>query len=1006
MKHRFTAIIIFLCVAMCSTVAVVAVSANSAVWSDVNIAEVYAYGDTFEVPERTLTVGSTVVNALSTVSYPSGAAVRGKSVKLGETGNYTVRYYANIGKDQYSTEEKFTVQGFGYRADSENSSVSFGTYTDFGANSTGLLVKLAKGDKLTFTKLINVKSLTQSDALLRFFITPEHRGAADFNKLTLTLTDSLDSSKYLKIDINRGNFGTSGLGVSWVMAGGNGQDMVGYEKGKKLHVNDDVGTALYISFVAQNNSDGWSGPSVNVKPDIRYGTISFDYNSKIVYANSDMVSDLDSSDYYKDLWRGWSSDKARLTISANGYSSATANFCIMEVFGMSDEELQNNNFLDDEAPVITVNSDYAEMPRAEVGTAYPVPEAIAYDDYAGNCEVTTEVVYDYHGASPVSVSVIDGAFVPDRTGSYTIVYTAKDGFGNIAGKTLHVQSVKTVSEIEITPPIVPAETELGTYVEIPDPAVSGGSGKITVETAVIFGGERTVIKGGFRPETEGEYTVEFTATDYIGKTKTATLKISAHKGEKPLFIDSVSLPPVYISGGKYVLPELYANDYTSGSLKRVLCDVKVADANGEKTYKAGSEFVPVVSENGDFAKITYFAGNAVYPEFDIPVIIGKGDNAVYMSNYIYGENVTVTARDESNKLYTTGLAVIPAAGDSGWIFANALLKNGASVTVSTLAEKTGFGELKFTFADALTGKKITVAAIIGAAKVTFMHGGESYTAGISLKNGGKLEVAYKDGKVNVVCNDSTTISVPVTVYDDGSAFDGFVSEKIYLGVATAGNKSGSRYMVLAISGSVLSYRNQDNNAPLFDILGDYGGKQKINSEYVIKRGVCSDVFAPESSATLTVTAPDGTIVKDKNGKTLSDVSINEEYVITLTQYGKYIVSYVVAEVNWMGNRNKPNITVTVADEEAPVIEFIGSASDTAKVGDVIVMPKYKVSDNISSESEITARAFVVNAQGKFIELTDGANAIKCEYAGKYTFIVYAIDAEGNSSSLAFEVNVR
>ncbi len=1007
MKRRLTMIIILLCVAICSMVTVFAVGANAAVWSEVNIAEFYAYGDTFAVPERTLTVGNNTVKALHTVSFPSGDAVRGKSVKLSEMGNYTVRYYASIGKEQYSDEKSFTVQGFGYGVNSAESSVVYGRYTEFGADSTGLIVKLANGDKLTFTKLIDVAALTQSDALFKFFITPEHQGAADFNKLTLTLTDALDSSKYLKIDINRGQFSSGGVGVSWVMAGGNGQDMVGYEKGKKLHVNDDVGTALYISFVAQNNSgDGWSGPAVNVKPDLRYGTISFDYNSKIVYANSDIVSDLDSSDYYKDLWRGWSSDKARLTVSASGYSSATANFCITDVFGMSADELRDNNFIDDEAPVITVDSDYTEMPRAETGRAYSVPAATAYDDYAGTCEVATEVVYGYHTEEPVSVTLLNGVFVPDRPGIYTIVYTAKDGFGKTGRELLFVQAVKTVPEIVITPPSVLSSVELGTYVEIPEPIVSGGSGKINIETAVVFGGERTIINGGFRPETEGEYTIEFVATDYIGKTQSATLIVEAKRGDKPVFVDSVNLPPVYINGGRYILPELYANDYTSGSLKRALCDVKVVDANGEKIYKAGSEYIPAVNSNGDIAEITYYSGSAVYPAFNVPVIIGRTDNTVHMSNYIYGKDITVTTRDENNALYTTGLAVIPSLGNSSWIFANALLKNEASVTVSTLAGKTNFGAFEFTFIDALNGKKITVAAEIGSAQVTFTHGGESYVLGSSVKNGGELKITFGNEKINIVCNDYAAMSIPLTVYDDGDAFDGFTSDKVYIGVTTKDNKADSRYMVLSVNENALSYRNRDNGAPSFTILGDYGGKQKVNSEYIIKRGICSDVFAPEASGTLSVTAPDGTIMKDKNGKLLKDVSINEEYVITLTQYGKYTVSYVISEVDWVGNRNKPNITITVPDEEAPVIEFTKVPSATATVGDVIVMPEYKVSDNISSESEITVRSFVINAQGRFIELTDGANAIKCENAGKYTFIVYATDAAYNSSSLCFEVNVR
>lgn len=250
------------------------------------------------------------------------------------------------------------------------------------------------------------------------------------------------------------------------------------------------------------------------------------------------------------------------------------------------------------------------------------------------------------------------------------------------------------------------------------------------------------------------------------------------------------------------------------------------------------------------------------------------------------------------------------------------------------------------------------------------------------------------------------MSVPLTVYDNGDEFDGFTSDKVYIGVTTKDNKADSRYMVLTVNENALSYRNQDNSAPSFSISGDYGGKQKVNSEYVIKRGICSDVFAPESNGTLSVTAPDGTIMKDKNGKVLKDVPIDEEYVITLNQYGKYTVSYAISEVDWVGNRNKPNITVTVPDEEAPVIQFTKVPSATAAVGDVIVMPEYKVTDNISPESEITVRAFIINAQGKFIELVDGANAIRCENTGKYTFIVYATDAAGNSSSLCCEVNVR
>lgn len=1010
MKRKITAIIIGLCATVCATVAASVVTkvngSGGAVWSDVEISEVYAYGDTFAVPDRTLTIDGNGVKSLYTVTFPSGKTVRTKSVKLNETGNYTLRYYASVANKQYAAEEKFGVQGFGYRVDSDESSVKFDRYTDFGADSEGLLVRLANGDKLTFTKPINVSALNRKDALVRFFITPEHQGAADFNKLTFTLTDVTDESKYLKIDVNRSQFSGNGLGISWVMGGGNDQDMAGYEKGKMIHVNDDVGTPMYnLSFVAQENSGSWDGPARNIKPDLKHGVISFDYESKILYANAETVADLDSSDYYKDLWSGFSSENVRLTVSASGYSSATARFCLTEVLGLSADELKNNTFVDDEPPVITVDGDFEEMPTALIGRDYPVPVATAYDGIAGECDVQTEIVYGYYTDSPVSVSFTGGAFKPDRPGSYAIIYTAADGFGNKNQKILFVRAANKTPDITINLPTLPTEVELGTFVEIPKIEASGGSGRITVEVAVVFAGERKIVENGFRPEEAGEYTIEITATDYVGVDKTETLTVNAVKGDKPLFVDDVYLPPVYVGGGRYVLPELYANDYTSGKLVRKLCDVKVKDANGENTYKSGSEFIPAVNENGDEITITYFVGDASYTPFEIPVIIGREDKTVFMQNYLSGDDVTVSSRDENNVRYTTGLAVIPAAGRSEWTFANSLLAEQASLIIETVGGKTNFGAFEFSLTDAANGKKITVTLSVGSGKVGISHGKNDYSVAASLKTGGKLGLTYESSKITVVVNDSSTVVVPVTEYADGERFDGFVSPKIYLSLATTDNKSESRYKVLSVCENVLSYRNQDNNAPSFTILGDYGGKQKINTHYVVKRGVASDVFAPESKVTLTVTASDGKVMKDENGRLLDTVKADEDYVIKLTEYGQYTLAYKISEVDWVGKSRNFSVNVVVADEEPPKITFTGGGTKSAKAGDVIVMPKYKVSDNLSSSKDISVHVFVLTAKGKLIELTNGSNSIKCAYSGKYTFIVYATDAAGNSSSLTYSVNV-
>ena len=229
---------------------------------------------------------------------------------------------------------------------------------------------------------------------------------------------------------------------------------------------------------------------------------------------------------------------------------------------------------------------------------------------------------------------------------------------------------------------------------------------------------------------------------------------------------------------------------------------------------------------------------------------------------------------------------------------------------------------------------------------------------------------------------------------------------MFFSVYSEGNPTGTKYLVTSVCGNALSYRNNDFNEPSFSVSGDYGGKWEINSVYTIRKGVCGDTFAPSSDVEFTVTAPDGSVVKDLNGKELKSVKPDEDYKILLSSYGKYKIAYAIKEVDWLGNSKQFNVTVFVVDEEAPTIEFTSDGTKEAAVGDVIVMPNFRVSDNVTAESDIKVSVYVVNAQGKLIALTGGANSIRCGYGGKYSFIVVAMDAEGNSSSLVWNVIVK
>ena len=65
--------------------------ANAETWSVADFAAGYVYGETVDIPDRTVSIGENSTIALSTITYPSGKVTREKRVRLGEAGKWTVR---------------------------------------------------------------------------------------------------------------------------------------------------------------------------------------------------------------------------------------------------------------------------------------------------------------------------------------------------------------------------------------------------------------------------------------------------------------------------------------------------------------------------------------------------------------------------------------------------------------------------------------------------------------------------------------------------------------------------------------------------------------------------------------------------------------------------------------------------------------------------------------------------------------------------------------------------
>ena len=76
----------------------------------------------------------------------------------------------------------------------------------------------------------------------------------------------------------------------------------------------------------------------------------------------------------------------------------------------------------------------------------------------------------------------------------------------------------------------------------------------------------------------------------------------------------------------------------------------------------------------------------------------------------------------------------------------------------------------------------------------------------------------------------------------------------------------------------------------------------------------------------------------------------------------------------------------------------------AKVGDMIIVPNYTVSDNYTAAEDIIVRVFVETPTSQVLMLP--GNAIVVHHVGTYKIRVMVVDTAGNITSETYYVNVK
>lgn len=948
-----------------------------------DLREEYFVGESFVVPSASFKLSETEsIPARFTVRTPSGKYLQSERFSLDSYGTYTVTYTAKKNNDRYSKEISFNVVKPLFSLDGYGS-VEYGVHEYLKNESgeaadgyEGLMVGLGEGVTLKYNRKIDLTKLTKADSLITFNVTPSTIGYWEAQTINVKLTDENDPNKFIVLvtdcyGAKSSSYAWAGLNETTTMYVGN----TFYNAAAGVH----NGLATDLSFCGMPSGEGVS---------IADNTLSFNYdylNKQIWFKSGGKYTNLVDLGSFEDVFDGFSTGRVLLEVYTTKSRSDKFNFVIRSV---ADHDISEAKLYDDVAPEITVDYgkyDKNSYPSGAVNCGYPIFSASAYDLVDGDVLPEVYVYYNYYSNDKISVKIENGAFVPDKSGVYTICYVAKDKYGNEAIERIDVE-VGAAEPIKLAVSAPDGSYTVGDEFVLPEATVSGGHGAVDVNASAWHGeSEVAITNGKLRFLDSGTFTIKYAATDYVGQSAVKTIEITVADAQKPIFItdaDSI-IEKVFIVGNKYTLPEVSAIVKSASGYSEVKATV-----SADNGAVSGGVYEP--ADEGE-AKITYTAtsngvSNTLVIEREVYSL--KNSDGLLDLKKLFLVDSAVTSSYDSD-----GNAKYSATSDGSVMFANKLLSESFSVTFGF--EKSGLSALELVITDAYdpSVKLNLLLTKTRGAGVLSVNGGEGHAVGGRFTVGDETIISYK--------NSQRKLSVNSFEFDVSELFDGFVSDYAYLSINMIGVTGGADLIIKKVCNQLLNSEIAiDMIAPVVAVVGDYGGSFERGSVYNVAKVLSCDMISGEvAEFTMSIKHSSGNYVS-VDGTEIKNVSARE-LSFTLADYGSYSISFNSKDAR--GIKASFTYVVHVLDDEAPTVKLTGSYAKSGSVGSTITVANAVLSDNVDSAEDISLSVFVKSPSG-VMSMID--KTFKAEQKGTYTVYYYATDAFGNLSISQYEIEIR
>lgn len=971
-------------------------------------------GDTFRLPSVKMTCDGETLEAQSVLYFPSGQAVS-NDVALTEGGIYTLEFRAEKDGALYRYKTEFLVEAEIHKT--ENSAV-YGAWTEgyFDQPVNGLLVELTDGQSYEYGNIIDLSDNRDAYAsLMKFYVLPYTQGVADYTGLQITLTDAYDESNYVLIDFIQGG----GVGDAYIRCRASNQsDLIGLEWWRddyiKIHKNNPYGYYGLVSFTGDQNIN-YPGSYSKMQFDLcfdsstltLYGTHAW-HSSGTVGLSREMTR-LADPDLYKEVFGGFTTGEVRLSVKAYNFNSSKGRILITDIDG---QDLSQATVSDTTPPVLQVDTEgysQEQLPQAIVGQPYPVFTGSAFDAQCGRVATEVKAFFQSNGRR-YDVSITDGAFVPDQAGTYVLQYAAWDHYGNKAVQELIVEAG---ARVPVVVSWVDAQTsaDTGRYVPVATWKCGGGHGFVQMTELSVqdpSGQTLEITNGMFHPEKAGNYTVCGQFEDYLGQKTRISYTVTVSNSSTPILNDDPILPMAFLSGGRYALPLVNAEDYSTGTKREVSATIRVTDAAGDLQLTDG--IYEPSGDNGTTAVIRYLFktdAGTLEKTFEIPIRSLKAEDGKLfdLKGLVVCTDSSVVTVEGSENYF------VSATRDAQFFFAKPMLANGFRLGFNIGHRENGtfrggaVQTVRLTLVDSQNrDQKIHVdisrRSDDPSSSLISVNGGTAYVLNGSFNGSTNyvFDINYNDETKTIT--DGSTLNVDVPTYADGQVFQGFESGEVYCMVDLIGvEESGVLMELLSLCGQPFNSGSiRDRIAPNMALTQALRVCYSYGEQALIPKVLVSDVLSTQSHMKVSVQSPAGEYVVASDGTKLEMVD-SEDYRIALTQMGAYVVTFTI----WDDN-GAPASTVTrllnVLDEQAPTLQAEKEELKT-KVGTALNVNIFKATDNSGREPEI--RLFIKNAAGKLIAVTEDTYTF--EAAGKYYLVAIAYDAAGNLSRQDIPVTV-